>query len=221
MMNATKKLLVITVLFSVLLMAYFAVAATKDYVSVNVINSTSNGIVYSTNAAGYINRTSLLYANFSTQSITLNISLLRNGSHGNYVNVTFGWQLAQSNGSFQRNDTVFNNTFNASSFNTSLFATSTLAEGIYNLSIFVENATTSDTDTWPFGVVNYSVAFQIAIDRTPPNVSSVVMNITNFVNFSSSSKPGKIEFNATVNDSTTYVTSVIFILLRVMALALT
>ena len=57
--------------------------------------------------------------------------------------------------------------------------------------------------------LNQTTTLSFALDSTPPNVTSFVMNYSNASNLSLSSL-GKIEFNVTANDSTTSVQSVKF-----------
>ena len=145
--------------------------------------------------------TGLSVVNLSRGIININVSLLRNGSHGNYPNVTFAWVLAKSNGSTMLNATIQNNTFNQSAFNYS-FNANLLPDGIYNISVFVENISEGATR-----VVNYSRGFDIAIDRTPPNVTFFTLNISNAASVAIGTI---IQFNASLNDSTLSVETVRF-----------
>src|SRR3989338_10750922 len=207
MMNSSQRWILFFVLLFSLLIATFVFAEVKDFVSINVINSTPNGFQYYSNSSGITNGTTLRFANFSTQYILINISFLRNGSHGGYTNVTFSWKLSKNNASFMRNDTFINNTFNASYFNSTWISMKDLTEGVYNISVWVENSTGGQhANEEP--IVNYSAAFEVAVDRPPPNVTNVVTNYTgDGFNFTTNRK---MELNATVNDSITYVVSVVF-----------
>jgi len=196
------------------LLALFAFAEVKDFVSIDVFNmsrtSAGGGFVISSSSNGFTNRTSLnadfagaaglSVVNISGGVINVNVSFLRNGSHGGYTNVTFGWMLAKSNTSVILNTTIFNNTFNQSAFNYS-FSSALLPDGIYNITVYVENSSMVTP------VVNFSLGFDVAIDRTAPNITAFWLNNTNNFNVTSSLK---ILINATVNDSLTTVQVVKF-----------
>ena len=189
----------------------------KDLISADIFNlsggtaAQGGGFVVSSTTAGFTNGTSLSavftgstglsVVNLSRGIININVSLLRNGSHGNYPNVTFAWVLAKSNGSTMLNATIQNNTFNQSAFNYS-FNANLLPDGIYNISVFVENISEGATR-----VVNYSRGFDIAIDRTPPNVTFFTLNISNAASVAIGTI---IQFNASLNDSTLSVETVRF-----------
>ncbi|MDO8656912.1 MAG: Ig-like domain-containing protein [Nanoarchaeota archaeon] len=186
----------------------------KDLISADIFNLSSGsssqggGFVVSSTSGKITNGTSLTYAAFDptglsrlnlSRIVNINISLIANGSHGNYVNVTFGWMLAKSNGSTMLNTTLYNSTLNQTRWNYS-FNTNILPDGIYNISVYVQNVSTDA----PFSsdiVVNYSRGFDIAIDRTAPNVTTFGMsNLTNGSNVTG----GVIFFNVSINDSTTF-----------------
>ena len=194
------------------------VSVLKDLLSVDVINasqgtsSQGGGFVVSSTSGRLTNGTSLTYADFAPSGlsrlnlssiININMSLIANGTHGGYVNFTFGWILAKSNGSTMLNTTLYNSTINQTRWNYS-FNTNLLPDGIYNISVHVQNVST-DAAFSPNIVVNYSRGFDIAIDRTPPPVTFWA----NFSNFTSNNyTSAKLEFNVTSNDTTTYTQSV-------------
>ena len=217
----TKTFLLVTIILFVSLLLTVN-AGFPNFVSIDVFNLSSGsssqggGFVVSSTNGKLTNGTSLTYDTFNPVSssllnlsgiININLTLLRNGSHGNYVNVTFGWILTKSNGSTMLNVTVHNATgddtfigpsgVNASSFNYT-FNTNLLPDGIYNLSVHVENMSDGQSIN---GVVNYSRGFDIAIDRTAPNITIFGMsNISNGSNVTG----GVIFFNASINDSVTF-----------------
>lgn len=169
-----------------------------------VISSTSNGFTNGTSlSADFVQSTGLSIVNVSGGAININVSLLRNGSHGNYPNVTFAWVLAKANGSTMLNTTIHNNTFNQSAFNYS-FSAALLPDGIYNISIYAENISEGATR-----IVNYSRGFDIGIDRIPPNVGALWMNTSNATTYRLGIA-AEIQINVTVNDSTTYAQSIRF-----------
>src|SRR3989344_8998557 len=218
MMKKNKIMFILVILIFSVFLGSVVFAATKDYVYGDSFNFSSGssseggGFVVSSTGGLVANGTSLTYAAFDPTGlsrlnlsgiININVSLIANGSHGNYVNVTFGWMLAQSNGSTMLNTTVFNHSagagagkFNQTSFNYS-FNSNLLIDGIYNISIYVQNVSNDF-------VVNFSRGFSIAIDRTPPNVTQFTMsNLTNNSNVTG----GVIFFNVTINDSVTFAKS--------------
>ena len=76
---------------------------------------------------------------------------------------------------------------------------SALSDGTYTILITANDTVNNLNNT----ISNLT----FTLDRTPPNVTSFVMNFSNSSNFSST-RVGKIEFNITANDSTTTVQSV-------------
>src|SRR3989338_6913658 len=215
MMKKNKIMFILVILIFSVFLGSVVFAATKDYVYGDSFNFSSGssseggGFVVSSTGGLVANGTSLTYAAFDPTGLSrlnlsgiidINVSLIANGSHGNYVNITFGWMLAQSNGSTMLNTTVFNHSagagagkFNQTSFNYS-FNSNLLIDGIYNISVYVQNV----SDDF---VVNFSRGFSIAIDRTPPNVTQFTMsNLTNNSNVTG----GVIFFNVTINDSVTF-----------------
>ena len=200
-----------------------AAAGSKNLISQDSINlsqgssAQGGGFVVSSTDGRITNGTSLTYAAFDLPTldppslswlnlsaiININLSLIANGSHGNYVNVTFAWVLAKANGSTMLNTTVQNSTLNQTAFNYS-FNTNLLPDGIYNISVYVENISEGATR-----IVNYSRGFEIAIDRTPPNITNFFMNTSNNTVYTFPAQTA-IVFNATVNDSTTSVVEVKF-----------
>ncbi len=100
-----------------------------------------------------------------------------------------------------RNGTEFNITMarNLSGYHVAV-AFNTLTDGFYTLKVYA-----NDT----LGNLNNTMAnLSFRVDRTPPNVSNSWMNITSGATLSGAS--GTIQFNSTINDSTTTVQSVIF-----------
>ena len=94
--------------------------------------------------------------------------------------------------------------------------TRTIGDGLYNLTIFIYNETNSTYEAGVDGVAfpldilqNSTFAFNITVDNTPPNITSLRVNGTS-INSSNYTRGGVIRLNATVNDSTTYVTNVTF-----------
>lgn len=169
-----------------------------------VVSSTTNGFTNGTSlSAASAGASGLSVVNLSSGIININLSLLRNATHGNYPNVTFGWVLAKSNGSTMLNTTIQNNTANQSAFNYS-FNANLLPDGIYNISVFVENISEGATR-----IVNYSRGFDIAIDRTAPNVTLTIMNTSNATSYRLGTTT-EIQINVTLNDSTTSVPVVLF-----------
>ncbi len=195
---------------------------TKSLLSIDIINtsvgssSQGGGFVVSSTSGKITNGSSLTYAAFDptglsrlnlSSIININMSLIANSTHGNYVNVTFGWMLAKSNGSTMLNTTLYNSTLNQTGWNYS-FNTNLLPDGIYNISVYVQNVS-KDAAFSPDIVVNYSRGFDIAVDRTPPNVTLTVMNTSNATNYRVGTLT-EIQINATFNDSTTFVQGVRF-----------
>src|SRR3989338_1783848 len=218
MMKKNKIMFILVILIFSVFLGSVVFAATKDYVYGDSFNFSSGsssevgGFVVSSTGGLVANGTSLTYAAFDPTGLSrlnlsgiidINVSLIANGSHGNYVNITFGWMLAQSNGSTMLNTTVFNHSagagagkFNQTSFNYS-FNSNLLIDGVYNISVYVQNVSNDF-------VVNFSRGFSIAIDRTPPNVTQFTMsNLTNNSNVTG----GVIFFNVTINDSVTFAKS--------------
>jgi len=224
-MKTKQWTILLILLIGIVSLMILVTAADNNLVTIDIINnsgsnSTQGGgfVVYSTN--GILANGTSMTLNAVPDSlrksllnlsgiININLSLIVNGSHGGYGNVTFSWIL-NTNGSIMRNSTVQNSTANQSAFNYS-FNTNTLAEGIYNISVYVQN--------WSMGiespVVNLTRAYDIAIDRTPPNVTDVLVgNLTNGINLSAdlAAITGNylVNLSAFVNDSTTYVQFVAF-----------
>ena len=95
------------------------------------------------------------------------------------------------------------NCTNRSWWNRSL-NTRTIADGLYNLTVTINNETDSI-------LVNDTLAFNITIDNTAPNITSLRVNVSNASGYTSNfTRGGVIRINATVNDTTTYVTNVTF-----------
>ncbi len=203
-----------------LFVAVFVLADVGSLVSPNVVNTTPNGFVYRTTSGLYTNNTQLNFANFSSNLIMVNISLKYNNSHGQYANVIFSWQL-WGNASFMLNQTVSNITSNNtqqgynSTFNTSMFNTNSLPEGIYNVSVYVENVTGALQTNGEQPYVNYTAALNVRIDRTAPAVSSIIVgNITDnaYLGAGVASVTGNYLLNvsAVINDSLLSTTKVYF-----------
>ncbi len=189
-----------------LLALVFVSSEVKDLVSIDVFNmsrsnsSQGGGFVISSSSNGFVNGSSLnsntvgssgiSVLNISSGVINVNVSFFRNGTHGNYVNVTFGWLLSKSNNTVMLNTTIFNNTLNQSAFNYS-FNSGLLGWVVYNLTIQLENVS-------GLRIINFSFGFDVLIDRTAPPIQSFGLNQTNNFNITGSRK---FVINASVNDS--------------------
>src|SRR3989344_7285556 len=90
-----NQLFLFSLLVAILLVVLLVTAATKDYISVDVINTSSNGFVLSS-TNGLTSNGSQPYFLNTSGVLNINISLIRNGTHGGYPNVTFSWVLSRS-----------------------------------------------------------------------------------------------------------------------------
>src|SRR3989338_5388299 len=213
-----NKLVLTCLLLFTLLVALFVVAEVGRSIDISSINTTSGsstaggGFVLSgtsgflTNGSGFpvVQAAEGVYLLNLSGSININVSLIRNLSHGGFVNLTFGWMLSRTNASTMLNTTLYNSTGNQTSYNYS-FSTTLLPDGIYNVSIYVQNAST-DTAFSGNIVVNFSRAVDVAVDNTPPNVTNFWANVSNTTNLTTTA--AKIEINISSNDSVTYVQAV-------------
>ncbi len=177
-------------------------------VAVQMINTSENGFVITTSLARNINGSLVSNQNISLSGLgsflNINISLIRNTTHGNIVNVSFAWQLARSNGSIMLNRTMVNTTANQSSF-VQTVGFGLLPDGIYNVSLFIENLT---VDGSTVGEINLSAAFEVGIDTVAPAVTQLLLNTSTALNASNFTNSGVLEFNITANDSTLTVQEV-------------
>jgi len=131
----------------------------------------------------------------SGNSTYLNATLNTNGTHLNHVTtVNFTW----SNVSGEiLNYSITNTSVNQSSFNYTSFNTTLLADGFYNLSIYVTNYTNSTNST-------SNISLNVLVDNTPPTVTFTTPS--NLANYSTETQ----DFNVTVTDyNTTSVSTVI------------
>ena len=219
------KIFIISLCAVILLLVLLVNADVKDLISPEIINTSvgnsSQGggfVVYASN--GMIQNGSALsigpmlgssWLNLSG-IININMSLIANGSHGGFVNVTFGWVLTSSNGSTMLNTTVYNYTVNQTAFNYS-FNTNLLADGIYNISVSVMNVSVGGGNGNV--TINYSRGMYLGVDRTAPNVSTAWYNnsfdsANNLSTQFNTTSVSILLFNASVNDSTLSVQEVRF-----------
>jgi len=213
--NVRNKLILVSLLLFTFLMAIFVVAEVGRLIDLNSINTTAGasnaggGFVVSgtsghlTNGSGF----PVIQGEYSLNlsgSININVSLKRNLSHGGFVNLTFGWMLSRYNASTILNTTLYNSTSNQTSFNYS-FNTNLLLDGIYNVSVYVQNVSTDAAVSVDI-VVNFSRGVDVIVDNTPPNVTNFWANVSNTTNLTTVA--AKIEVNISTNDSTTYVQTV-------------
>ena len=160
-------------------------------------NGTSLAALSVTQNFGYVGAVSVV--NLSKWA-NINLSLLVNGSHGNYVNMTFSWILA-SNLSETFNQTLATNTTaNQSVWNLS-FNTATITQGLYNITIHFQNATPEAPGSAL--LVNFSRGYYIAVDNLGPTINHFGLgNYSVGVNFTSSTL-SNLNFTVYVNDSVT------------------
>src|SRR3989338_6737887 len=145
--SVVKNNLILASLFLFILLIVLLVSADVGrQIDISSINTTSGsstaggGFVVSgtsgflTNGSGFpgIQTVGGIYLINLSGSININITLIRNLSHGGFVNLTFGWMLSRTNGSTMLNTTLYNSTGNQTSYNYS-FSTTLLPDGIYNV----------------------------------------------------------------------------------------
>lgn len=122
--------------------------------------------------------------------VVLNASI--DNGDGVVTNITFEFKDSDGNGVL--NQTVYNVT--ARIFTNSTFDTAVLSDGTYNITIHATNGTAN--------ITNSSIIL-LTIDNTGPNVSAINSPASG-ADFTS----GSITLNATVNDATLAVSSVLF-----------
>ena len=203
--NKSIGMLLSLSLLIVLGLVWLVVAATSDLISVDVINTSSNGWQTRSSNGFYTNGTGYFYQNISG-NVLLNISLIRNGTHENFMNVSFGFisttpegynPLPYASGVTVLNVTLINSTVNQSSFNYSA-ASSGIRDGYFNISIMVWGNVTNGSNDLSIAVINLSRVINVLIDNNAPPINNFYFNMSNNSNISSNRK---LTFNVTANDS--------------------
>ena len=182
------------------------------------INVSSNGLsIFYTNGIN----TNGSITNYTNASgfFWLNISVLRNATHGNYVGANFTFSLDHviygQAANLGINISGQNSSANVSSFNTTLTnSAALLLDGYYNISITVINLSLDGVWSGTGAVVsngvatffNHPFAYGFLIDNGAPRIASFALNITNNANVTNNRQ---INITAVVND-TIFTQSVIF-----------
>src|SRR3989344_5148180 len=163
------------------------------YVVVSVLNETNIGDMRFGNTDANFYNVSDTIANFS-------LTIDRDCEGSWPTNVSYEWRLT-SNNSVMSNATVSNiscglaDCANMSVFNRS-FDTTTIPDGIYNISALVHNRSFADGLTLiPF--FNGTVARQITVDNTVPNVTNLARNVSGVLSILTSN----MTFNLTFADA--------------------
>lgn len=230
MVNKKKVVISALVVLIISLFAYFVLAGDGGFKSEgldSVIGLGSNpSILNPTATVGAIQT-----VNISGSSYNLTLVLLKNGTHNEFItNISIMFQNKSDDYiGAQNNITISNTTGDGANgciasapngwnctnrtFWNYTFDTTTLADGIYNLTVFVHNTTYNGS--WPpianiaefTHVENNTVGVNITVDNTAPDVKHLLMNLTNGTNLSTAT--GNLAVNVTSNDTTTYVKSVL------------
>jgi PGF-pre-PGF domain-containing protein len=164
---------------------------------INITGSTYNltiGIIKNGTNNEFITNISIMFANTTDDSLVLNFTISNttgNGANGCIIAAPSGWNCT--------NRTFWNLTFD----------TTAVADGTYNLTLFIHNTTYNDSAQVPGSIThiqNNTMGVGIIIDNTPPNMTAVSFNVSNFTNYTVAG--GLFRFNITTNDTTTYVQEV-------------